>query len=939
MRRLLGVLSLLVFSLLVSIPASAQIEQGRLTGIVKDNSGGVLPGVTVTVTSPALIGQRTTITEADGRYLITSLPSGAYIVKFELAGFQTMERTGIRLTQGSTLSIDMDLQVATLNETVTVTGESPVIDTTSTKVGAEFSGEALVGIPSSTDLWGALAQTPGVRMRGYDVGGSHKSQQNNYEAFGIRGQNKVLFEGIDATEGDSGGFFYSDYFAVDEVAITAVGGDVEMSSPGTAIVQNYKSGGNKFSGIENFTFEPGSFVGNNVTSDLAQRGFTGNPNLMFYEYHLDLGGPILKDKLWFYGAYNWFKIDKAISGIPTSVATDSSILEDPLVKLTWKATEKDTVIGYYQPRNYKRKPNRNLSASVSPEAVLAQASKTWIKKIGWQRVWSNRLFMDMRAAACCEIWPMTTKVDATTHPARLDQATQLQTGAGWDAFTLAYQKPQGAATFTYFLPTAHGSHDMKFGGEFISNRYQQGINGQSGPVRYLDRNGAVDQIMLIDVGTFEEFGDTWNPSFTSNRMFAAFLQDRWTPSSRLTLTAGVRFGYQRPYFEEGKRNPVLKEIFPELTVPERVLFTSTNWAPRVGMAYDLTGDDKTALKLFWGRYYAIYGNNFNSANPGGVNSKTFQFLDQNRNRLYDGPQELGTLVAATGGSSTTVDPDLKQPYADEVSASIERQFWGESSVRAVYVHKTTHNVYGVTNSARYGNINVPVTVANPFAPGQTINALDIPDSLRGVVRNRFMTIPEADSTYDTISVSGQKRFAKGLFVQGSYDFQWRDEIRQADNISTSPLNTDPIGVFGYGATWTLDYSADVRARQSNTNWQARVLGRYEFPFGVSFGANYRLQNGFPYAPVASIRLPNAGTQRVLVDNVSSNRSQTVPILDLRLDKAFTFRGVKLQGLLDLYNVTNNNAVTNFFLVSGSTYNRVIAALDPRAMQMGLRISF
>jgi hypothetical protein len=140
-------------------PVLAQIEQGRLTGTVKDAQGGVLPGVTVTVTSPALIGQRTAVTETDGRYLVTSLPSGTYIVKFELTGFQTVERTNIRLSQGSTLTVEMELQVATLQETVTVTGESPVVDTTTTKVGAEFSGEALVGVPSATDLWATLAQT------------------------------------------------------------------------------------------------------------------------------------------------------------------------------------------------------------------------------------------------------------------------------------------------------------------------------------------------------------------------------------------------------------------------------------------------------------------------------------------------------------------------------------------------------------------------------------------------------------------------------------------------------------------------------------------------------------------------------------------------------------------------------------------------------------
>lgn len=936
MKRLLaGTWLVLVFCGLAA-PAAAQIEQGRLSGVVRDTQGGVLPGVTVTATSPALIGSRAAVSETDGRFLLANLPSGLYGLRFELSGFQTVLRENIRLSQGATLSVDIDLPVATLAETITVTGESPVVDTTTTKVGSEFNAETLASVPSATDLWASLAQTPGVRMRGYDVGGSHKSQQNGYEAFGIRGQNKVMFEGIDTTEGDNGAFFYSQYFAVDEVSITAVGGDVEMSSPGTAVVQTYKSGGNAFSGTEHVTYEAGRFVGNNNSDELAARGFTGNPNLLFYEVHLDLGGPIIHDKLWFYTAYNFFKLDKALSGVDRNVATDPVSIEDPIVKVTWKATANNTLAFFYQPRNLKLKPNRNLSAANAPESVLGQASKTWIKKVSWTRVWSNRLFMDARAAACCEIWPMSTRVSAATNPPRLD-STGLITGAGWDAFTLDYQKPQFSTTWTYFLPGKAGSHDMKFGYEYISNRYQQGINGQSGQVRYLDLNGNVDRVLLNDTGRFEDFGSGWNPSFTSNRMMAAFLQDRWSFRPNMTLQAGVRYGYQRPYFEEGTRTPVLGDVFPNLTLPEQVSFTRHNFAPRVGFVWDLFGDGRTALKTSYGRFYAIYANNFNTANPGGVNTRTYRFLDQNNNRLYDGPQELGTLLASTGGSSTRVDPDMAQPHADEYSVSLEHQFWGEASVRGVYVRKLTKDVFGLVNAARLGTINVPVRVANPLAPGQFINALDTSTT---AIDNRFMTIPDAGATYDSISLSAQKRFARGLFVQGSFDYQWRDELRQPGTLSTSPLDTDPIGVYSYGGNFPLNYSADVPNRQSNVNWQYRLLARYEFPKGIAAAFNYRVQSGFPVSPVVPVSLPNAGTQNVFIEQLDNNYSDSVHIFDIRLDKTIDIgHGVKLTGIVDIYNLFNTNTVTNFFLVSGSTYNRVIAALDPRALQLAGRITF
>ena len=922
-------------------PLYAQVEQGRLLGSVKDAQGGVLPGVTVTATSPALIGQRTALTEPDGRYLLTNLPSGQYALKFELQGFQPFIRQNIVLTQGSTLTVDAMLELASLAENVTVTGDSPMVDTTTTKVGATFTGEALVGVPSSTDLWGNLAQTPGVRMQGYDVGGSHKSQQTGYDAFGVRGQHKMMFEGIDTTEGDNGAFFYADFYAAGEVSVTAIGGDVESSSPGATNVQNFKSGGNRFSGLEHITYEPtGRWMADNIDDSTRARGFTGNPNLAFWEGHVDVGGPVFRDKLWFFAAFNKFHLEQRISGVEPSVATDITDVTDPMVKLTWRAGGKDTLVGFLMPRNNKKKPNRNLSASTLPESVLAQDSKTWIKKIEWQRIWSNRMFMDVRVAACCEVWPMRTKVDAAVKPPTTD-TSGLVSGAGWNAFTLDYGKPQTLGTLTYFLPGRSGSHDLKVGYEYILNHYRQGINGQSGPIQYLPRNGLTDQIQLVDVGAFADFASGWQPGYDNNSMLSVFVQDRWAPSGRLTITAGLRFGHQRPYYEQGTRNPVLADVFPQLVVPEHTILTRSNIAPRLGLAYDLFGNTRTAVKAFYGRYYAIYGNNFTSLNPGGANYRTYQFDDPNRNGVYDGPQELGTFVSSTGGSTTTIDPNLKQPYGDEISASIEHQFWGETSARAVFVRKMSRNVFGVVNVARLGSVNVPVTATNPFDPSQTLNVLDIPAALRGVVQNQFTNIPDSDATYDTISFSAQHRFRRGLFIQGGVDHQWRDEIRSPASPSTSPLNTDPIVVYTYGSTFPLNYSADISNRQKNTNWQARLLGRYELPVAeVGIGANMRIQSGYPWSPIANVRLPNAGTQNVFVDHIDNRRADSAALLDLRFDRSIRVSGqIKLMAMLDVYNVTNSNAVTNFFLTSGATFNRIIAAFNPRTLQLGLRVTF
>src|SRR5919201_4533875 len=241
--RAAWVLALAIASVVAATPAIAQITQGRVTGVVTDAQGAVLPGVTVTATSPALIGQQTTVTQPDGRYMFPALPTGAYKLVFDLTGFRTMTRENIQVVLGQTISVDTQLPLASLSENVTVAAASPVVDVTTTKVGTNLKGEALIAVPNSTDVWGALSEAPGVRMQGFDVGGSHKSQQSGYEVFGVQNQARVISDGIDHTEGVGATGFYEDYYANEEVSVSALGSDVEMNSGGAAIVTTIKSGG------------------------------------------------------------------------------------------------------------------------------------------------------------------------------------------------------------------------------------------------------------------------------------------------------------------------------------------------------------------------------------------------------------------------------------------------------------------------------------------------------------------------------------------------------------------------------------------------------------------------------------------------------------------------------------------------------------------------
>lgn len=932
---------------LIAAPSSfAQGTPSRLIGTVKDNQSGVLPGVTITAVSPSLIGAQSTVSEGNGTFQFPTLPPGTYRLTFELAGFQTVAREQIVLQSGQTLTIDADLPVAGLSETVQVTSEAPVLDRQTTTIGNVLDTAELANIPSSSDLWGALTQSPGIRAKGFDVGGSHKIQSTGYDAFGISGQARVMTEGVDQTEGNSGAGFYQDYYANAEVSVSAAGQDVTTNTPGALVQITVKSGGNQFKGMFNQSYEGRDFVGRNIDDETAARGFTGQPNLSYRETHGDIGGPIVRDKLWFFYARNNFRIDKAQSGIPENIATDLGIVDTHVTKETWKPTANDTFIGYYQ-HQHKQQPKRGLSVTTGPESVLAQSSYAWMGNGRWQRVWSTRLFSEVNVGHWGYNFPLEPTSDYRSSPPRIDQITGRVTGAGNDPRTSNPRKPQVFATTNYYLPTERrGSHDLKAGFEWLDDGGSSGSTGRSGPIYYLDNNGAPNQVRLYDVGDPDTFGDTWLPSTDGNKRLAFYAQDRWSVTGRLTITAGVRYDRQNPYYDESRRDPLLTDVFAAAVTPGRSLLVRNTVAPRVGVAYDPTGSGASSIKGFYGRYYHNLASTFGSINPGGINSRTFGFNDLNGNRLYDGVQELGSLVASTGGSTTTFDAGIEMPYTDEFDLSYQRQFWGQSAVRAAWVRKQTRNQIGTLNASWIGQFTDPVSrtvnivdYGTGTVGSETFTVFDVPASLRGVVNNVIQNLPASSgggaANYDTFELAFNKRFSTGLFVDTSFDWTRSDDLRNANSTSNSPLTqADPIG-----QTYFENPNPAVSNRQDTSVWSFRVSGRYTLPLAVNVAANVRVQSGWNYARVITVPLPNAGTQRFWYEDLDNNRSESVPLVSARIDRSWAVWKTKVTGMVDVFNIINSNAVTNFNLSNGTSFYQINGALDPRTVQVGLRIEF
>ncbi len=955
--------------LAVAWPALGQQQYGRLQGSAADAQGLALPGVTVTLAGEAIIGSRTAATDVDGSYRFQALPPGDYTLTFELSGFQTVVFEEIRVVTGATFEVNANMQIATVAETVTVTGESPVVDVKSTGVAATFDDTQLDEVPTATDMWAVLHQSPGVRVTGIDVGGSHKSQQSTYETFGVRSQNRVLYEGVNTTEGTGSAGGYYDYYAMEEMQVAAQGADVEMSTPGAQIQTTVKSGGNDFSGLQSGAWNPESLIAENIDSEIEARGGTPSPVVQFYEFHLDLGGPIVRDKAWFYGAYNNFYIDTVISGTDPDIATDVGDFDIFTAKVNYQITERDQFIGF-STWSWKRKPNRSLSVQIPAESVLAQDYWIWLHKAEWQRVWSDRLYSNIMVGHMGTTWPMVPKADPVGgNEPRINLANNVRSGAGWQPFTRNRWKPQSTGQFNYYMPVGGGSHDLKFGWDWQIDSELSGWNTNSGPFQYRDdpaegRPLNVHQVNLVGV-----------PNLVDNRNthWDFFAQDVWTVNDRLTLMAGLRVGSQFLSFLESDNSPgsacqdvlacqfelpsnqsqILQHVFGSGGVtPGDNVHTHWNVAPRFGLTVDLTGEGSTVFKTYFGRYYSNVGTGLGSANPGGQPTARYEFLDQNQNGILDDPSELGQQLAFTAGagsgSTTPIDSDWSLPYADEVSAAIEHELTTDLGLRASYVYKRLRNTWSSFDQVDALNRNTPINIpaCDGCPPGyeRSFNLLLYPEELVGKTENLTTNHPagESDMDFHTVSLGINKRFRNNFFYNVYFDYQWRSEPRSPGTSATSWNATSPLSSDPTAQGWFINYDQDIPTVQDTSTYQLKASGRYVLPYEIGLAGTYRLISGWNYAPIHRNTVYDG---RVTVYSwlgmMSENRSDDVVMVDFRADKTFALGdAMNLQVIVDVFNAMNSNTIVNFQLLDSVVpYQNIVEYLKGRTIGLSARLTF
>jgi hypothetical protein len=542
--------------------AQAQDFRGRINGTVTDNTGAVLPGVSVTATSPALIQPQMQVTGADGSYRFLALPPGVYDIAFELSGFQNIKREGIRVVINQTLTVDQQLQVATLQETVTVTGESPIVDTSTTAMGTNFTKELLTEIPNARDIWAAMSQAPGMQMTSYDVGGSHTGTQTGFLTYGFSGQNQTKLEGIDTTEGTGANAGYFDFGSFEEFQIGGAGSDASNFSGGASMSISVKSGGDRFTGSWYSDYESDATISDNVPDYLRAANtrddngyFTrealerGNPIDRQYDVNWNVGGPIWKQKAWFFTS--WRLNDQYKFSLGSDLIERSKLSNKYTLKGTFQLNRNNQAILFLNKRE-KLQETRGLGPNTPLSAAQYQSSRNYPWKGEWTSVLGSRAFLDVIYANWYNFFPLRPTRDFGLYdgpwgPGRIETTTSMLFDGGANS---SYQdqkryKPQVYVSLAYFKEGWGGSHDFKGGYDWKRDRRNL-FNDQPFDIFYRDTNDRVNQVDLYNTPT-SPFNDVVYNSF--------WISDTWKLNERLTFNLGGRLEMYKDGWEEQEFTP------------------------------------------------------------------------------------------------------------------------------------------------------------------------------------------------------------------------------------------------------------------------------------------------------------------------------------------------------------------------------------------------
>jgi hypothetical protein len=972
----------------VGVIPSAAFAQATIAGIVRDTSGGVLPGVTVEAASPALIEKaRAVVTDATGRYRIVDLRPGSYAVTFALPGFSTVKREGIELTGSFTATVNAELRVGALEETITVTGETPVVDVQSTTRQRVFDHEVIDSIPTAKNQYNLAVLIPGISMGGgntqQDVGGSagleasygvvvHGSKLDSQRI----SQNGVTINTF--VGGGYGGSAAPNPAAVQEITIDYSGVSTDLATGGVRINLIPREGGNAFSGTIFGSFANDTMQGSNLSEDLKARGLqTPNSVKAIWDFNPGIGGPLQRDTLWFYTSIRLNAAMSYVGGMsadrnannpavwtfdpdPSRPASTDNTWKAAQGRVTWQASSRNKIALSYDQQHACYCPN-------AVTATQAQEASRWRRfplqrsfQADWTSPLNSRLLLEAVAFHRVEMPKHDPMPGMNLQMISVTEQGGTVPGLTYRANSMYFDNWNWSLYYRGAVSYVTGAHALKVG--FNNGIGAVGPNRTYAlqPISYRLNNGVPNQITLI--------ASPFSSTVDIDSDLGLYVQDRWT-IKRLTLTLGVRYDYFANSFPEQHVGAAALAPDRNITFPRQDNLRWHDITPKSGAAYDLFGNGGTAVKVMLNKYLQGMLSGLGAApNPVStlVNTTTRAWTDANRNYIPDcdlaspaaqdnrgaGGDFCAAMANANFGKTvpgSTFDPEAlrgfgKRNYNWEFSAGLQQKIATRASVDVSYFRRWYGN-FTVTDNLTIApsdfdayTITAPADPRLPNGGGDTIAGLfDLRPDKFGLPARNYVTLSDSYGKqiehWNGIDVTASARFSAGALVQGG--------------LSTGRTTTDTCDVVE-----KVD-NPSTRFCHVDTNFltQVKLLGAYVVrPVDVQVSATFQSIPGpeiaAQFVAASAVIAPSLGR------NLSGNAANvTVNLvepgalygarlqqLDVRFSKTVRFGRSRASFSLDLYNALNASPVLSFNN-NYAAWLRPTSILPARLAKVGAQLDF
>ncbi len=945
-----GLLSAL-FWLALSLPALAQ-GVGGIGGIVTDESGGLLPGVTVTLSSPGVIGgNQTTVTDAQGAYQFTRLVAGRYSVKAELQGFRTVIQANVDVNADRTSRVDLRLAVGSLVETVTVVGGAPLLDTTSALNQTVVTRAALDTLPIGNDLWSIARLVPALQTGKYDVGGRLMFAASDIAVHGSRyGESSYLMDGMDLNSQAGGGAsFYVDPFSLQEITFETGNVPAERESGGGAVVNVItKTGTNAFRGNAMFSGTTRALESDNVSGDLRTVLLAGvpaaalaaNPNIKpgaalehLFDTAVSWSGPIVRDRLWFVASGKLSEVYQyqvgSYNADGTQLLSDNR-MKNVLGKVSWGVTPNNQVHYTYtwmEKARYHVAGGTRVTAFFDTRASNSNISPNDFHLARWTSVLSPRMVVDVAGSTTVMAVPNLPQKEVQHGDIpSFDSVTRVNTVAAGSYSQFNARRTNIASSLNYVA----GTHDVKVGYQLLEVRRTTtafAVSHFPSGLRAVYRNGVPDS-----VNTF----NTPSSSAANSRHHAVYVQDRWRPVRKLTVNLGLRFQTTFGWLNDG-RSPICQEAtvfieakcFPaQKGIPD---WKSAN--PRLSAIYDLFGDGRTALKFSVSRDRTSFYER-DLTNPIRITNDTRSWRDLNG----DGIPQLNELGPSTGfnlGTTNRYADGVRWPYSQAVSAELQQQLGGDMVVSAGYYYTIHRDQIGPTNVAVPRESYIPLQVTEALT-GRQVTVYNQDPATLGKFDVVWSNRPEFDESFHGVDLTVGKRMSNRWMLMGTLSFaKSESNIHYAyarANVARLNLN-DPNLAFPRGP-----YSLEVPV-------SFKMSGVYVLPYGFSVGANGEYYQGWPETTTvlvtrATVPLTQVN-QSVVVEPAGTRRRPSVTMVNLNLGKTLRLKrdGATVEPRIDIFNLFNAAAITDRVTQLGPAYGNALEILAARLVKFGVNVSF